>query len=207
MTKIKSVAGYNLLYVMATLAEFQDELKTRFEPLICEVGPVEAAMYLTKYLAENPKPDLIISLGSAGAQKLEQAEVYQVSSVAYRDMDASAFGFKKGETPFSGLPVVVEFDHAIPDVRSAALSTGANVVSGDAYDTVEADMVDMETWAIKRVCQVYDIPLIGLRGISDGAEPVAEYEDWTRYLEVIDQQLALAVDKLEKALEEGTLKL
>jgi adenosylhomocysteine nucleosidase len=203
--EMKLVAGHRILYVMATLAEYHDALKALFCPLICQVGPVEAALHLSQYLATHEKPDLIVSLGSAGSAVLEQAKVYQVSSVSYRDMDASSFGFEKGTTPFLDLPAEVKLSHQIPNIASARLSTGANVVSGEAYKSVDAEMVDMETWAIMRVCMAFDVPLIGLRGISDGAEPVSEYSDWSRYLEVIDEQLAEAVDSLETAIANAEL--
>lgn len=203
---VKSVGGVRVLYVMATLAEYLAELRARFSPLICEVGPVEAAMHVSAYLAANKDVDLVVSLGSAGSAKLEQAHVYQVSAVAYRDMDASPFGFPKGVTPFSDLPAVIDLGMSIPGIEKASISTGANVVSGDAYASIAQDMVDMESWAVMRACQVFNVPMIGLRGISDGAHPVAEYSDWSRYLEVIDQRLALAVDGLEAALESGSLR-
>ena len=204
---VKNVAGHRVLYVMATLAEYQTCLSKRFTPLICAVGPVEAAINVSRYLASNPDIDLVISLGSAGSACLEQAKIYQVSSVSYRDMDASAFGFEKGITPFLDEPATIELPLSLPNVASASLSTGANVVSGEAYREIDADMVDMETWSIVRACRSVDIPFIGFRGISDGVEPVSQYSDWTRYLEVIDERLALAVDQLEDALESGVLKL
>lgn len=200
---IKTVADRRLLYVMATDAEYGDALKQSIVPLNCGVGPVEAALSLSRFMAQQSEIDLVISLGSAGSRTLEQASVYQVGSVSYRDMDASAFGFSKGETPFLGLPAQIDIRHRIPDVPAASISTGANVVSGEAYDAVDADMVDMETWAILRASMVANVPMIGLRGISDGAEPVAEYADWTRYLKVIDERLAQTVALLEKALEQG----
>ena len=204
--EVKMVAGRRVLYVMATLAEYHAALKARFTPLICQVGPVEAALHMTQYLALNEKPDLVVSLGSAGSAVLEQAKVYQVRSVSYRDMDASPFGFEKGTTPFLDLPAEVKMKHQIPEIESATLSTGANVVSGDAYKLVLADMVDMETWAIMRSCMAYDVPMVGLRGISDGADPVSKYSDWTKYLEVIDQRLGDAVDVLEEALTQGIVE-
>ncbi|MEE9315264.1 MAG: 5'-methylthioadenosine/S-adenosylhomocysteine nucleosidase [Rhizobiaceae bacterium] len=205
-SKPKLIGGVNVLFVMATRAEYLDELQQRFTPFICQVGPVEAAIHMGEYLATNRQINLVVSLGSGGSQNLQQAHVYQISAVSYRDMDASAFGFPKGETPFSGLPAEVPIGIEIPSIPKANLSTGANVVSGDAYSSVKADIVDMETWAILRACMKADVPMIGLRGISDGAEPVAKYSDWTRYLAVIDQRLASAVDALEVALVEGNLK-
>jgi adenosylhomocysteine nucleosidase len=156
-------------------------------------------------LAQHREVDLVISLGSAGSARLEQAHVYQVSSIAYRDMDASAFGFPKGVTPFSNLPAEIELGMVVDNLPTASISTGANVVSGEGYHGVDQDMVDMESWAILRACLMAQVPLIGLRGISDGAHPVAEYSDWTRYLSVIDERLAEAVDRIEAGLRAGSL--
>ncbi len=205
--EMKSIAGRNVLFVMAADAEYGVFLRTRISPLMTGVGPVEAAVVLTKELARlalhDELPDLVVSLGSAGSAKLDQAEVYQVSSVSYRDMDASAFGFEKGKTPFLDLPVAVELPLRIPGIPVASLSTGANVVSGAAYQAIDADMVEMETFAILRACQSFGVPLIGLRGISDGRHDVNHIDDWTQYLHVIDKKLALAVDGLQTALEDG----
>ncbi|KPF53040.1 5'-methylthioadenosine/S-adenosylhomocysteine nucleosidase [Rhizobium sp. AAP116] len=205
--EMKSIAGKTVLFVMAADAEYGVFLRTRISPLMTGVGPVEAAVVLTKELSRlsshDDLPDLVVSLGSAGSATLEQAEIYQVSAVSYRDMDASAFGFEKGKTPFLDLPVSVELPLRIPGIPAATLSTGANVVSGAAYQSIDAQMVDMETFAILRACQSFNIPLIGLRGISDGRHDVNHIDDWTQYLHVIDKKLALAVDGLQTALEDG----
>lgn len=205
--EMKPIAGKNVLFVMAADAEYGVFLRTRISPLMTGVGPVEAAVVLTKELARllshDDLPDLVVSLGSAGSANLEQAEIYQVSAVSYRDMDASAFGFEKGKTPFLDLPVSVELPLRIPGIATATLSTGANVVSGVAYQSIDAQMVDMETFAVLRACQSFNIPLIGLRGISDGRHDVNHIDDWTQYLHIIDKKLALAVDSLQTALEDG----
>ncbi len=149
-------------------------------------------------------PDLVVSLGSAGSAKLEQTEVYQVTSVAYRDMDASPLGFEKGRTPFLDLPAVLDLPLRIPGIAEASLSTGANIISGKgAYEAIAADMVDMETFAILRACQNWELPLIGLRGISDGAVELQHISGWTEYLHVIDRKLSYALDGLFTALEDG----
>ncbi|NTF30711.1 5'-methylthioadenosine/S-adenosylhomocysteine nucleosidase [Rhizobium skierniewicense] len=209
--EIVDVAGKRLLFVMAADAEYGPHLKTRFTPLMTGVGPVEAAVSVATALAEmrmrDSLPDLVVSLGSAGSRTLEQAQVYQATSVSYRDMDASAFGFEKGCTPFVDLPAEIALPLRIPEVAQARLSTGANVVSGTDYDGVDADMVEMETFAVLRSCQRFDIPLIGLRGISDGKADVSHIDDWTEYLDVIDAKLAQAVDRLCRAVEDGEIAL
>lgn len=202
---LKGVAGRRLLFVMAAEAEYGPHLRRRFSPLMTGVGPVEAAVTLAAALAPlahaETLPDLVVSLGSAGSRVLEQTGVYQATSVSYRDMDASALGFEKGATPFLELPAVVPMPLLVPGIAGASLSTGANVVSGAAYDAVAADMVDMETFAVLRACQRFGVPLVALRGISDGAAELSHVGDWTEYLHVIDEKLADAVERLEASLK------
>lgn len=200
------IAGQPVLFVMAAEAEYGPALRARITPLITGIGPVEGAVRLTAALAALPQlPRLVVSLGSAGSPRLRQTHVYQASSVAYRDMDASPLGFEKGRTPLLDLPAVVPLSHAIPGLPQASLSTGANIVSGAAYAAIAQDMVDMETFAHLRACQHFGLPLIGLRGISDGPEELQTLSDWTQYLHIIDEKLASAVDLLERAMADGSL--
>ncbi len=187
-----------ILYLMAAEAEYGPHLRARITPVMTGVGPVEAAIAATRALAERAGalPDLVVSLGSAGSRVLEQCGIYQASSVCYRDMDASALGFPKGQTPFLDLPPVLPL-HTVPGIATATLSTGANIVSGAAYDGIAAEMVDMETYAVLRACHAFGLPLLALRGISDGAAELGHVDDWTQYLHIIDEKLAAAVDLIE----------
>ncbi|MDS9466766.1 5'-methylthioadenosine/S-adenosylhomocysteine nucleosidase [Paracoccus sp. MBLB3053] len=208
---VDRVSGHDVLFVMAVDAEYGPRLRRRISPLMTGVGPVEAAVVLTSALATlasaGRSPQLVVSLGSAGSRHLEQASVYQVSTVEYRDMDASALGFPKGRTPFLDLPERVSLGWPIPDVPAASLATGASIVSGAAYDSIAADMVDMETFAVLRACQFFGIPLIGLRGISDGDKELSHVDDWTQYLHLVDERLADAIDRMEAALDARQLQL
>lgn len=192
----------SVLFLMATELEYGDHLRGLFKPVFIGIGPVEAAINTTQTLStlknNGTLPDLVVSLGSAGSQKLIQTEVYQVSSVSWRDMDASALGVEKGVTPFLDLPATLSMPQLIANFPSASLSTGANVVSGKAYDAVEADMVDMETYAVLRACQTFSVPLFGLRGISDGQKELQHAMDWRQYLHIVDEKLANAVMKLKQ---------
>ena len=207
MSKLELIAGKRVLFAMAAEAEYGPHLRKRFTPLMTGVGPVEAAVVvastLSRLQAEHIPPDLVVSLGSAGSARLEQAQVYQAVSVSYRDMDASPLGFPKGQTPFLDLPETVPLPIRIPGIAGASLSTGANIVSGAAYAAIGADMVDMETFAVLRACQHSGVPLVALRGISDGARELRHVSDWTEYLHVIDERLALAVDRLESFIADG----
>ena len=204
--RLRTVAGIPVLFVMAAEPEYGPALRARIAPLITGVGPVEAAVQLTAALARMPTPPrLIVSLGSAGSNRLTQAAIYQVGAVAYRDMDATALGFPAGVTPFLDLPARIELPHRIPGLPAASLSTGANIVNGPDYARIAEDMVDMETFSHLRAAQHFGIPLIGLRGISDGVARLRGLMDWTEYLHVIDDRLADAVDALDAALHDGSL--
>ncbi|MFN2332674.1 MAG: 5'-methylthioadenosine/S-adenosylhomocysteine nucleosidase [Halomonas sp.] len=121
-------------------------------------------------------------------------------------MDATPLGFDRGVTPFLDLPATLPLPLRIPGIAEASLSTGANIVSGAAYDAIAAEMVDMESYACLRACMRFEVPLVVLRGISDGKAELHHVDDWTEYLHVIDEKLALAVDHLGEALAEGLLE-
>jgi adenosylhomocysteine nucleosidase len=199
----------DILYVMALDAEYGPHLRARVDPLMTGVGPVEAAVALTVELgrrAAGHMPQFVVSLGSGGSATLEQAAVYQATSVSYRDMDASPLGFERGVTPFLGLPAVLPLFPLVPGIARATLSTGANIVSGAAFLAQGADMVDMETYALKRACDAFGLPLVALRGISDGKQELRQLADWTQYLHAVDENLARAVDLLEAAVTENRLE-
>ena len=199
----------DILYLMATEFEYGPELKSRITPLITGVGPVEAAVSLTERLtrldADDKLPLLVVSLGSAGSAQLEQCGLYQASEVSWRDMDATAIGFERGVVPFLDLPATLKLGPFVPGIPMATLSTGANIVSGQAYDDILEHMVDMETYAVLRACQNFGLPMIALRGISDGDQELGALADWTQYLGIIDVKLAEAVDRLEAAVSDGAL--
>ena len=177
---------------MATLEEHRARLRDRFTPFVCGVGPVEAAAR-TAWRLRKGDVGRVVSLGSAGSARLPQGHVALIDRVSYRDMDATALGFARGETPFLDMPPVVDLP-TVPGLATASLATGASVVSGDAYDAIDADMVDMETWAVMRACQLADVPMIALRAVSDGTVPLGGYRDWADHLDVVDERLAEAVD-------------
>jgi adenosylhomocysteine nucleosidase len=201
----------HILFVIATEEEYGSALQRRIQPLITGVGPVEAASATSEALArlesEHDLPQLVFSLGSAGSRKLEHAEVYQLSSVCYRDMDCAPLGFPRGVVPFLGQPAVVEIPQQIPGIASASIATGGSIVSGAMYDAIEADMVDMESYAVYRAAERFGIPMIGLRGITDGKTELAKYEDWSAYLGIVDRRLAIELDKFFVAVKSGAFSL
>ncbi|WP_152044823.1 5'-methylthioadenosine/S-adenosylhomocysteine nucleosidase [Aureimonas psammosilenae] len=203
------VAGRDVLFVMAAEPEYGPHLRRRIRPLMTGVGPIEAALAtgiaFQALEAGGRRPDLVVSLGSAGSRVLEQGAVYQVASVSWRDIDASALGFTKGVTPLLDHPIDTPLPTPIPSIPAARLSTGGDVVTGLRYHEIDAEMVDMETFAVLRACQRFALPMVGLRGISDGAADLHHYDDWTSLLGHLDERLADALDRLAVAMEAGII--
>ena len=197
------IAGKRVLFIMAIEDEYGPHLRSRFTPLMTGVGPVEAAistsLALQRLHQQNALPDLAVSLGSAGSRTCQLGNIYQVSSVSWRDMDASRLGFTKGVTPFLNHPVDVPLYSPL-ELPTARLSTGANIVGGDEFSLIDADMVDMETFAVAMTCYRFTVPLIGLRGISDGPGELKDMLGWMQLLGLLDEKLAAAVDLLADAL-------
>ncbi|HWQ87314.1 5'-methylthioadenosine/S-adenosylhomocysteine nucleosidase [Brevundimonas sp.] len=197
---LSSFGPKTALCVMAAEPEYGPALRARIRPLITGVGPVESAAAVAHALAElqaeGALPDLIVSLGSAGSRTLDHARVYRIASVSYRDMDASVLGFPRGETPFPRIPAILPLAEGPATLPTARLATGASVVSGAAYDAVDADMVDMETFAVVRAAARFRMPVMGLRGVSDGRSDLSALQHWTDALAEVDQALAQALDLL-----------
>ncbi|RYY06846.1 MAG: 5'-methylthioadenosine/S-adenosylhomocysteine nucleosidase [Alphaproteobacteria bacterium] len=198
--ELLSVAGRRVLFVMATDHEYGEHLRARIVPLITGVGPIEAAIGTSVCLQElrtaGEMPDLVVSLGSAGSRRLGLGGVYQIDQVSWRDMDASSLGFTKGVTPFTDHPAVMGLPTPLPGIPFASLSTGSDIVSGEDFAAIDADLVDMETFAVLRACQYFDVPMMGLRGVSDGPGQLDDMTGWTQLLPVLDRGLAETVDRL-----------
>jgi adenosylhomocysteine nucleosidase len=198
-----------VFYVMAVDAEYGPHLKDRFTPLMTGVGPVEAAVVLSARpdASRDRRPIAVAGrLARLGRQPHAGAgRIYQATSVSYRDTGLAArLHQRRHAVPrFAGRRAA-----AADGSRhcGATLSTGVAIVSGKAYDAIEAEMVEMETFAVLRACQLYRVPLVGLRGISDGAADLRHVGDWTEYLHVIDEKLAEAVDRLEQAIADEDLQ-
>ena len=199
MTPLTPLAGRRILFAMALGQEYLAHLQHRFVPLFTGVGPIEAAIATTAALAQlaaaGTLPDLIVSLGSAGSRRRPLGSVHQISRVSWRDMDASPLGIEAGVTPFADHSRWLELATPL-DLPTATLSTGADVVTGARYDSIDADLVDMETFAVVRAAARYGVPVMGLRGVSDGPGELTGIHDWTALLAHLDERLAEAVDQL-----------
>jgi adenosylhomocysteine nucleosidase len=189
------INGLKIMTLIANSAEYGASMQSKnINPDFIGVGPIEATFHTT-YLLMNAisagnKPDIIFSVGTAGSHTLKQCGLYQINSISYRDMDASVFGFDVGVTPFADYDAEFKLPVLFDDMPTASLATGASVVGHDGFKNIDADCVDMESYAVKRVADFFNIPMIGLRGISDGHAPANGIATWEEYLDIIDVKIA-----------------
>lgn len=148
------------------------KLPDDFTLMITGVGKVNAAMMTT--LAVTQKDcELVINYGTAGAlDKSLLGELHRVNVVKQRDMDARPQA-ELGVTPFE--ETAFNSDISITDNGGVSLSTGDNFVT-DAPE-LESDLVDMEGYAIAKVCGMFNKPVAIYKYASDLADADAA-EAW-----------------------------
>ena len=143
------------------------------------VGKVNAAYHTLKSIMTY-KPTMVVNFGSAGAVASEVTGLVQVNKVVQRDMDVQGLGFKLGQTPFETgedsffLEDCSKIDNN-KDGFKALCSTGDNFVS--EVPKLTSDIVDMELYAIAKVCSRESIPLFSWKYISDNADANSP-QDW-----------------------------
>ena len=167
------------LIVCALEVETQGQLED-YDVLYTGVGKVNATLALTrkfgKYGSYIPY-DMVINYGTAGSRKIKKKTLVDCTKFIQRDMDVTGLGFMRGETPFEDNPPITikstnEFN---PIGRKATCGSGDNFVEDRTQ--YYGEVVDMEAYALAKVCYHYDIPFISFKYITDGADEQA-HEDW-----------------------------
>ena len=130
--------------------------------LVTGAGKVNAAIAVTTILAES-SPSRIVNLGTAGALHDGMTGTHVIASVAQHDLDDAALfalaGLHFGET-------------------LTLAESGARLVTGDVFVAdeatrsrlaVQADLVDMEGYAVARASLAAGVPVTLVKQVSDSA--------------------------------------
>tara|TARA_B110000285_G_C14935277_1_gene519257 strand:- start:98 stop:685 length:588 start_codon:yes stop_codon:yes gene_type:complete len=172
----------NILIVSALEVETQGQLED-WRVLHTGVGKVNATLELTKVLQKAhlhympPMPELVINYGTAGSRKIKKKTLVDCTKFIQRDMDVTGLGFMRGETPFEKEPPLMleaksDFN---PIGRNATCGTGDCFVEDKSQ--YYGEVVDMEAYALAKVCHHFDVPFISFKYITDGADEQA-HDDW-----------------------------
>lgn len=157
------------------------------------VGKINATKKLERQFGKSSfrLPDLVINYGTAGktTESLSVGNLYEVGKFVQRDMMVTELGFKEYETPFDAT-------YIIENGRSD-LTCG----TGDSFWTPKNkknfEIVDMEAYALAKVCQDYGVEFRCFKFISDGGNP----DEWK---ENVSKGSVLFANKLKQIREEET---
>ena len=172
----------DILIVCALKIETQNQLDD-YDVLYTGVGKVNATYELVNHLVKmQDLPKLIINYGTAGSRKIKKKTLVDCTKFVQRDMDVTGLGFMRGETPFEDDPPLM-LDFGITECNT--IGRRATCGSGDSFveDRTQyyGEVVDMEAYALAKVCYKEKIPFVSFKYITDGADEQA-HEDWEKNL-------------------------
>lgn len=118
------------------------------------IGKVNAAIKLYQAILEY-QPNHIINYGTAGSIcPTKHAGLYKMDTFVQRDMDVRGLGFERGTTPYG--------DEVLPTANGIVLGTGDSFVTNTKKDleglNIDIDLIDMEAYALKAVCDHHQLP-------------------------------------------------
>ena len=170
----------------------------------CGLGKVNAAHVLTRRLsdyrhAERPLPR-VINFGTAGSQRHPAGSLVECRALLQRDMDVTGLGVPAGVTPFEDIPARLEFPTVFPRLTQGSCASGDSfVMAGCAPD---CDVVDMEAYALAKVCWIERTAFVAVKYVSDGiASAMAQAKTAAGDRDV----LVLGAYTAQRALEAGVL--
>lgn len=149
--------------------------------LVTGIGKVNAAIAVSTILGEF-SPSRIVNLGTAGALRDGLSGTFVVGRVIQHDFD------DPGLYSISGLHFGEPIDVADEGVT---LATGDLFVSDPvlrAKLATQADLVDMEGYAVARAARVAQVPVTIVKQVSDPADASAA-KTWRQTLDECAEQL------------------
>jgi adenosylhomocysteine nucleosidase len=179
-----------ILAVMALRVESSGVFEAAGVPVLyCGVGKVNAAIALTqelsRYAQQGQEMPLVVNFGSAGSRCFAAGTLVACQEFVQRDMDVSGLGFALGVTPYDEAPASLVFDPVFTHLPAAVCG------SGDSFATVDIDVdcavIDMEAYALAKVCWHEDAGFACAKYVTDGADPAAA-DDWRRNVHLAAEQ-------------------
>ena len=190
----------SILVVMALEAEEQGRFRQLgVEPLFTGVGKVNAAYRLTRRLAEERargRSPLVVNFGTAGSRQHTRGSVVACRRFVQRDMAVAELGFPQGKTPFEDVPQELEFREVFSSLPHALCATA------DRFETVdhaaEWPLVDMEAYALAKVCWFEGLTFACAKYVSDGADSSSK-NDWEASLPLAASRFSALYENLRAA--------
>jgi adenosylhomocysteine nucleosidase len=168
------------LLVMALPLESQGVFeRAGLTVLYTGVGKVNAAHALTRRLAAYvhagvPLPQ-VINFGTVGSRRHPTGTTLECTAFVQRDMDVTGLGVPLGVTPFEEIPARLDFPAVFSHLPKGVCGSGDSFVMTES--ALECDVVDMEGYALAKVCWIERAPFTSVKFVTDGADHAAA-GDW-----------------------------
>jgi adenosylhomocysteine nucleosidase len=175
-----------IIVVMALRVESSGVFEAAGVPVLyCGVGKVNAAIALTKelsrYAHQGEEMPLVVNFGSAGSRCFAPGTLVACQEFIQRDMDVSGLGFALGITPYDEAPASLLFDPVFTDLPAAVCGSGDSFATADIE--VDCAVIDMEAYALAKVCWHENARFACVKYVTDGADHTAA-DDWQRNVHV-----------------------
>jgi adenosylhomocysteine nucleosidase len=186
----------HILVVVALQAESAGVFEAAGIPVLyCGVGKVNAAIALARelgrYLRQGQALPLVLNFGSAGSRQHATGTLVECHEFVQRDMDVSGLGFALGVTPYDEAPPCLRFERIFNHLPSAVCGSGDSFATAPAG--IECGVLDMEAYALAKVCWSEKAQFACAKYVSDGADHAAA-DDWQQNLhKAADEFLQLYV--------------
>jgi len=142
------------------------------------VGKVNSAWALTRAVLVR-RPRLVLDFGTVGSPRLAAHTLVECTRFVQRDMDVRPLGLPLGTTPFDDLPAVLEVPRRLPELPAATCGSADHFVCG--HDVGECDVVEMEAYALAKVCRREGVEFMAVKYVTDGGD-VDAHLDWSANL-------------------------
>jgi len=181
------------LIVMALPLESQGVFERAGIPVLYTgIGKVNAAYSLTRRLSEYvragvPMPQ-VINFGTVGSRRHRTGTVLECHTFVQRDMDVTGLGVPLGVTPFEEIPPRLEFPRLFPQLPGGECGSGDSFVMSEI--AMECDVMDMEAYALAKVCLLERVAFTSVKYVTDGADH-ASGQDWKANLKLAADQFLI----------------
>ncbi|MFN8944914.1 MAG: 5'-nucleosidase [Pseudobdellovibrionaceae bacterium] len=184
--------------IMAMEMESQGVFESRgIYPFYCDIGKVNAAYAALKAIHDGAK--IILNLGTAGSHRFPTHDIVHVRTFVQRDFDLTPLGMPLGQIPVDQIPGAVDISF-LPNKVTAICGTGDCFQVGPPK--LSCDLVDMEGYAIAKVCALEKTPMYSVKYITDGSDENA-HNDWRANLKISSIKL---FESLEEFLQTEVIK-
>jgi len=166
-------------YILAVALEYEFPFSQEYNILYTGVGKVEATISLCRFLSKNPHIKTVINVGTAGGINCQRGSILECG--IFHDGQLNYPGYIKNIiTTNEQKSTIYTFDTFISKICDK-----------------KCDCIDMEAYALARVCQKMNVEFLCFKYISD---IIGEENQESKWVENITSGKKLLKEKIKQIL-------